>query len=241
MTHDGTADDVGAEWVAAAGPRRRLVFHSASLADPFRELLETSVAVDVDSVVQLGDGTHLQYWTVEHREPQLLIETVEQFPTTLEATLLSTVGDTHRFEVHGSRESLFGAFDEFDGVTRSATYDAEGVSVVAEFPADVDTDRVVASVQRAYPDLELVDSYTVETVDVFRHLVRNRLTERQLAVLQLAYFSGYYEQPRKRSGSELADRLGISKQAFHDHLRKAHAGVFDALFGGGADTNEVDR
>lgn len=230
MTEEGESSDRLETAPSMELRRRRLRFHSESLAKPFRELWNEDLRIDVDSVVHLDDGTHLQYWSVESQEPQQLIETVEQFPTTLDAELVSAVDDTHRFEVHGSRESLFGTFDEFDGITLSATYDEDGVEVVAEFPGDVDTDTVRAAVADVYPDLELVDSYTVETLDAFRHLLRARLTQRQLTVLQVAYFSGYYEQPRRRTGTELADRLDISKQAFHDHLRKAHAGVFDALF-----------
>jgi len=234
MTEEGRSSDRLETALSRELRRRRLRFHSESLAEPFRE--HGDLRIDVSSVVQLEDGTHLQYWSVESREPQQLTETVAQFPTTLGAELISTVDDTHRFEVHGSRESLFGAFDEFDGLTLSATYDDDGVTVVGEFPGDVDTESVEAAVTDVYSDLELVDSYTVETVDAFRHLLRARLTQRQLTVLQVAYFSGYYEQPRRRTGTELADRLDISKQAFHDHLRRAHAGVAEVLFGDGRET-----
>jgi len=240
MTDDWVPDEETDGRLTAARSRRQLVFHSDAIAEQFREQWDGDVAIEVDSGVQLDDGTQLQYWTVEHREPHRLIETFEQLPTTIEAELLSTVDGTHTFEVHGSKESLFGAFDEFDGITLAATYDTDGVEVVGEFPGDVNTDSVVAAVQDVYPDLELVDSYTVETLNAFRHLIGNRLTERQLMVLQVAYFNGYYERPRRRSGTELADRLGISKQAFHDHLRKAHATVFETLIGNGAEFGEVD-
>lgn len=240
MTDDVAPDEETDGRLTAARPRRQLVFHSDVLAEPFRERWDGDVTIDVDSVVRLDDGTALQYWTVEHREPQQLIETFEQFPTTLDVALLSTVEGTHQFEVHGYRESLFGAFDDFGGIALAATYDTDGVEVVGEFPGDVDTDSVVAAVRDVHPDLELVDSYTVETLNAVRHEIRNRLTQRQLLVLQVAYFSGYYERPRRRTGTELADRLGISKQAFHDHLRKAHATVFETLLGRGAGAGEVD-
>jgi len=241
MTDDGAAETDADGRLSATGPRRQLVFHSEALAEPFRASWTEDVTIDIDSVVQLDDGTALQYWTVTHREPQRFIETVTQLPTTLDAELVSTVDDTHRFEVHGSRASLFGTLGEFDGVALSATCDTDSVEVVGEFPGDVDTDSVVAAVQDVYPDLELVGRYTVETLDTFRQEVRQRLTQRQLTVLQVAYFSGYYERPRRRTGTELADRLGISKQAFHDHLRKAHATVFEALIESGTEFGKVDR
>ncbi|MBX0286167.1 bacterio-opsin activator domain-containing protein [Haloarcula salinisoli] len=241
MRDDGGPDTEPNERMTAATPRRRLRFHSDSLGELFHEVLAEGVTVHIDSVVQLDDGTHLEYWTTTHRDPQRLVETVEQLPTKLDAELLSTVDDTHRFEVHGASESLFGVLEEFGAVAKSATYDTDGFEVVAELPVDVDTDTIVEAVQSVYPSLELVDGYTVETVSDFRQRVKERLTERQLTVLQVAYFSGYYERPRRRTGAELADRLGISKQAFHDHLRKAHATVFETLIGGGGGFGEVDR
>jgi len=227
--------------MTAARPRRRLRFHSDSLGELFYEVTDEGVTVDVDSVVQLDDGTHLEYWTTTHQDPHRLLETVEQLPTKLDAELLSTVDDTHRFEVHGASESLFGVLEEFGVVAKCATYDADGLEVVAQFPADVDTGAIAEAVQSVYPSLELVEGYTVETVSDFRERIRERLTPRQQTVLQMAYFGGYYEQPRHRTGDELAGQLGITRQAFHDHLRKAHATVFEALIEDGTASREFDR
>lgn len=231
-----SADDDG----SAGEPRERLEFYSDSLAEPFRDQFEHEVTIDVYAVVKLDDGTHLQYWTVTHTDPEVLMETAESFPTTRDARLLSTVDDTHRLEVLGEPSSLFSTFDEFDGVTKTATYDEDGLRVVAEFPATVETGAVVDAVQDLYPGLDLVRSYPVETVDAFRRQVEAGLTDRQLTVLQLAYFSGYYASPRLSTGEELAARLGISKQAFHEHLRKAYAVVFEHLLENGAAASEVD-
>lgn len=224
----------------SAGFRRRLHFRSESLPEPLGEQLTADARIDVESVVQLDDGTNLQYWTVSHRDPDRLIETVERLPETRDATLLRSVDDTHRFEVHGARASLFGVFDEYEATTQWASYDADGFDVVVAVPAAADIDAVVSAVQDRDPDIQLVDSYTVETLDAVRSLVREHLTERQQTVLQLAYERGYYEQPRRRSGTELAAQLGISRQAFHDHLRKAHRTVFDVLLEDGASPPEVD-
>ncbi|WP_435158699.1 helix-turn-helix domain-containing protein [Haladaptatus sp. DFWS20] len=222
-------------------PRLRLEFHSDNLAKPFQETFDEPVTITVNSVVQLADGTHLQYWTVTHTSPDRLCKTVVNFPTTLDARLLSTVGDTHRIEVHGDTSSLFSAFDEFDGDTKAAVYDENGVHVVAEFPSSVKTDMVVDAVHDIYPDLDLVSSHTIQTVHVFRHVIEDQLTDRQLTALRIAYFSGYYEQPRMSTGEELAERMGISKQAFHEHLRKAYATIFEHLLENSEFSTRVDQ
>jgi len=240
MDEKGAAADPPETSVPAELRRRRMHFRSESLAEPFREHLDAETRIDVDSVVPLNDGTNIQYWTVDHPNPEQLLETIASLPMTRDVTLLRTIDGRHWFEVYGSAESLFTTFEEFEGITQSATYSTDGIEVVAELPADVDTDRVVESVAQTYDGIELANSYTVETLSAFRHLVSAQLTERQWTVLQLTYFSGYYERPRRRTGIELADRLGISRQAFHEHLRKAHDAVLEALFGESASSIEPD-
>lgn len=47
------------------------------------------------------------------------------------------------------------------------------------------------------------------------------ITDRQLAALQLALESGYYEQPRKTSLRELAGQTVIARSTYEEHLRTA--------------------
>lgn len=213
-------------------PRFRFEFHSDELAEPFRKVVEEDVTIEMDSVVSLPEGTYLQYWTTTGTDAEALLETGQQFPTTRDARLVKTVGDDHRIELHASSESLFSAFNSFDGEARRAVYDDRGVHVVAEFPPSVEVSTVVAAVRDVYPDLELVSSEEIRTASVVRRLAEEHLTERQLKVLQMAYFGGYFEQPRESTGERLADLLGISRQAFHEHLRKAYTVVFEQLFEG---------
>ena len=47
------------------------------------------------------------------------------------------------------------------------------------------------------------------------------VTDRQMAALRLALESGYYEQPRKTSLRDLADRTAVARSTYEEHLRKA--------------------
>lgn len=226
--------------VPAGDLLRSLEFRSASLAAPFGDLFDGRVTVEVDSVVRLPDGRCVQYLTVDHPAGTHLVETLVELPTVADARLLSTVGDATRVEVFSTPDSLFSTVDDFDGVFESMVYDEGAVRLVAEFPADVDEDAVVDAVSDVYPDLELVASGRVETVERFRSRVERRLTDRQLTALKLAYFGGYYRTPRATTGAELADRMGISKQAFHEHLRKASGAVFAELLETGDDDTVLD-
>lgn len=61
-------------------------------------------------------------------------------------------------------------------------------------------------------------------------VVRERLTDRQLQVLRTAYFSGFFDWPRKTTGQDLAEKFDVSQPTVSRHLRKGTGRVLDVLF-----------
>jgi predicted DNA binding protein len=57
------------------------------------------------------------------------------------------------------------------------------------------------------------------------------LTDKQIEALVLAHQEGYYQWPRVRSASDLAQHLGLSSSAFLDHLRHAEAKLIGSIMG----------
>lgn len=55
------------------------------------------------------------------------------------------------------------------------------------------------------------------------HLDVDELSDRQREVFELARDRGYYDTPRRASGNDLADELGVSKATLHEHLRKVES------------------
>ena len=55
------------------------------------------------------------------------------------------------------------------------------------------------------------------------------LTDKQVEALVLAHQEGYYQWPRVRSASDLAEHLGLSSSAFLDHLRHAEAKLIGSV------------
>ena len=56
------------------------------------------------------------------------------------------------------------------------------------------------------------------------------LTAKQREALEMAVCRGYYETPRNVEVKEMADQLGISRQAFSHRLRQAESKVLGQLF-----------
>ena len=232
------ADGEDGEVVPAGEPRVELSFHAGETGRLRPDLTEENVTMDAESVVELPDDTLLVYWTVRGGEAGPFLDALEELPTTLDARLLSSVGGRHRVEVHAPADSLNSTVREFDGAIRSLTIGEEEVRLVAEFPRDVDGKALTDRIEEVYPELELVSMRHVVTPRDVRRLLQDDLTTRQQTALRLAYYGGYFEQPRLSTGEELAARMGVSKQTFHEHLRKAYAAVFDRLFSAGGDADD---
>lgn len=85
-----------------------------------------------------------------------------------------------------------------------------------------------------YPTLELVAQRTREqprrTWTDFEASLTEALTDRQREVFETAYFSGFFETPRTRTGSEIAESLDIAQPTSNHHLRAAQRKLSRLLF-----------
>jgi predicted DNA binding protein/ActR/RegA family two-component response regulator len=57
------------------------------------------------------------------------------------------------------------------------------------------------------------------------------LTDKQRQALRLAFYEGYFERPRRHNTTELAEKLGVSRATFTQHVRAAERKVFGDLVG----------
>ena len=55
------------------------------------------------------------------------------------------------------------------------------------------------------------------------------LTTRQREILSQAFYDGYFEEPREINATELADRFGIARATFTQHLRSAQRKLFESI------------
>jgi PAS domain S-box-containing protein len=103
--------------------------------------------------------------------------------------------------------------------------DDEQARIRATIPATMPTHRAVEIVSTIYPNATLVSTHeqgdpgAVSTRST-ENLI-GQLTDRQREVLELAYHGGYFESPKGLSGAEIAEKMGLSSSAFHNHLRAA--------------------
>ncbi|MFP8957132.1 PAS domain-containing protein [Natrialbaceae archaeon A-CW3] len=208
-----------------------LTFRSETLANPLPTHRTKDAGLTLEAVVPLdsNEGTFIEYWEVNDDSLEAFQRAVERYDPDLDVRLLRTVEGMARLEVTGSN-SMSSVFTVQGGTIQSAYLRENAIEIVGEFPETVDPEAITKAVRETIPDLELVSRKRILTPQYLRQMVDENLTDRQLTVLQIAYFGDYFAESRLSTGEELAAHLGITKQTFHHHLRKAESTVFELLF-----------
>lgn len=211
---------------------RVLELSSEQLFEPYLTAGEKPFRVAVDEVVTLPNDTTLQYITATGMSAKTLTEIVQREDAVRNVRLLRSTDNSCSIEVEVTPPTVPFVFDDFGGAVISLVENQpdEAPTLVAELPGDVDPRTTIASVRKLYPDVELDSQELRYSPRLLYDIVEAELTDRKFAVLQTAYFAGYFETPRKSDGDELAERLGITRQTFNQHLRKAEEVVFEQLF-----------
>ncbi|WP_048077496.1 helix-turn-helix domain-containing protein, partial [Halorubrum sp. AJ67] len=118
------------------------------------------------------------------------------------------------------------------GVVSEATATADAATLTIEAPPERDVRSILDVFRDEYEGVELRSRVEREsrdrTVAEFAAAVDEQLTERQRAALKTAELNGYFEWPRPVDGSEIAERMGITRQTFHQHLRAAERKLVEA-------------
>ncbi|WP_122091050.1 PAS domain S-box protein [Halalkalicoccus subterraneus] len=115
----------------------------------------------------------------------------------------------------------------------SLTATPEGTTVIAETAVEDDVRALCEALEAEYDGVELTGRWDLDRPPRTREERRNGiaadLTDRQREILRIAHLSGYFETPRRITGAELAESLGINRSTFHRTLRAAEQTSFDGL------------
>jgi predicted DNA binding protein len=131
---------------------------------------------------------------------------------------------------------------ENGGVLREAVAEAGEGRFVVDIPVATTTRLFVEMISEQFPDTELVAKQGPQERtrhgQTFEQIGKANLTDRQREVLERAYASGYFETPRRQTGTEIAESLGISQSAFNQTIRRAHRNLLSVFF---ADSYDITQ
>ena len=195
--------------------------------------------LDVARLIGADPGV-LAYGTVEGIEKQELRGIAERSQLVDGLRILSPEADGYEVELTTRwGEKLVPALAKHGALVTALTVADGEVRFVVEVPSERDKHQIVDIVHDHYADATLRAQWTVARDDPaitdFHLAFENQLTEKQRAVLKAAYHAGYFDWPRKSTGEEVADLLGVTQATFSEHFRGAERTLFEAVFEGGED------
>jgi PAS domain S-box-containing protein len=119
-------------------------------------------------------------------------------------------------------------------VSIRASAECQPVLATVRLSTGVDVRTFVSRLAERYQDAQLRARRECDVPDRTgsgaRTALAEELTERQLQVLQTAYFSGFFDWPRKSTGQDLAERLDVSQPTISRHLRVGERKLLEFAF-----------
>ncbi|MFO7832722.1 MAG: helix-turn-helix domain-containing protein, partial [Halohasta sp.] len=202
---------------------RLVELSSAQLFEPFVAAADSEFQIDIDEVVRLPDGTALEYLTATGIPTKTVHSVVAEDSTVFDTKLLQSTDEVCRLEVHVEDSTVPLVFEDLGGqvISLSKTQRDGSVVLTGRLPGDLDLRTALGEIRRVCSDIEVVSHELDYSPRLLYNIVKDVLTEKQLTAVQMAYYGGYFETPRESSGDELAARLGITRQTYNRHLRKA--------------------
>jgi predicted DNA binding protein len=170
--------------------------------------------------------------TVEGAEMDVVEQVAADLVAIDEVQRISADGTEGVLRLRLSQPFLALELADHGAVLRSATVDETGTRLVIDVPESVDVRPITDLVTESFSTVDLQSKQTLDrssTQDLYSRFL-DQLTDRQLEVLQTAYYSGFFESPRESTGEEVAATLGISPPAFYQHARTVQRKLFSTLF-----------
>ena len=144
--------------------------------------------------------------------------------------------DTDRFELVVAGRTMPATIVALGAAAERITVRDGTSELVVELPQSLSVRTFVDRLESTYSDTELNARRDKTRVDrdgpAVQSVLTEGMTDRQREVLQTAYFSGYFDWPRERTGEEVAASLGITQSTFNNHLRTAERKLLNRLLDG---------
>jgi len=193
-------------------------------------------SLEIEHLIRTDPGI-LGYGSVEGIPMEEFRELAERSRLIEDFRILSPEGDAYEVELTTSwGEDLVPALAKHGALVTEITVADGELQFVVDIPPGRDKHQLVDIVKEHYPDATLRAQWTVARDDPsiadFHLAFENQLTRKQRAVLKTAFHAGYFDWPRKSTGEEVAELLGVTQATFSEHFRGAERTLFEAVFEG---------
>ena len=189
--------------------------------------------IDFEGVIPISEDLARIIFSVRGVAPESVQMALDEM-VSVESSRLITEEEKSLFEATISGPTIASTLVEHGASPQTISVTDNTVQVVIELPQSAHVRGFIETFQDRYTGAEFVArrdrERPMQTRQEFRSGLESVLTERQLEVLKTAYYSGYFESPRRSSGQELAESLGVSAPTITGHLREAQRKFLSLVF-----------
>ncbi|RBI59404.1 bacterio-opsin activator [halophilic archaeon] len=182
-------------------------------------------------VQQSTEGSYV-FVTVEDAPLEDVSEAASQLVAIDDVQRISADGEGGVLRLRLTQPFLALELADHGAVFREATASPTTTTLAIDIPDSIDVRTITQLVRESFSNVELRSKQTINQAiehDFYSKFLE-KLTERQLEVIQTAYYSGFFESPRESTGEDVAKTLGISPPAFYKHARTVQRKLFTTLF-----------
>lgn len=176
--------------------------------------------LEIKNISSRPDGSHLVHLLAHDVDADRFADVASESERIDD---VRAINDTNPrlFEFVLSGTSIATGIEGMSATPHSIKLSERGNHISVSIPRDRDVRAFIERCRIKYPDATLIRRRDSEWDDSPLRLssLLDRLTARQQEVLRAAYYGGFFERPRRSTGSEIADSLGISQPAFSKQLR----------------------
>lgn len=193
----------------------------------------TGCRINITEIFSTDNGETRVLATFHNSSPEEIRAFARASPAVDTLNMLSEGDGTHTCEYIITDRCLIANSLNHNVVPQSIRIEDGEARVVLHLPGEKRIREFMEMFTTKYPGAEVVSRRDLEQhlqrISEIEAALNERLTDRQLEVLQLAFHSGYFERPRQRTAEEIAATLGVSHPTVSRHLREAERKIFSLL------------
>ncbi|MGQ3414313.1 bacterio-opsin activator domain-containing protein [Natrinema sp. LN54] len=183
-----------------------------------------------------ANGRTFQYVTIDGLDGETVLGAASEHESVEECRLIHDGEEGCTIEMRLAKSGVR-TLTNHGATIRDVTVENGVGTCLVEVSQDADVREIAEALTLVYETTELVARREVDrpvrTAAQRRNRILDRLTDRQLTTLRLAYYGGFFDWPRESTGEEIAEAMDISPPTMHQHLRKGLKAILGEFFESG--------
>lgn len=202
----------------------------------YRLAAASSCRITFAGVVRRGDDVLSIFIRIKGRSADDVVAFGKRVEDITQLRLIRDRPNESTFEVQLPATAFCAVLFDRGASIQSIAVDNGKGTIVVRVPDGTNVRALLDLFETQYDSVELTGRRELDEPIAleksFDEEYRNRLTERQAEILQMAFVSGFFESPRETTALELAELLDVSQPTVSGHIREGERKLFELLFNG---------